>query len=293
MSVTVDAEGVSHPGKYRDRNDDQFLIAEICKSLRVKRSTLPLDDQTGFAMATGAYLYAVADGLGRVAEGPLANDRATFTAVQYILALLPWFFEAAGKSDDDTKAELTRALGKCELLLPAAGRRRITELSPGTTVTLAYLIWPDLFIVHVGDSRCYIRRGSEIHRVTHDQAELQRLRRDGPFEHKTATRSGLSTVLWHALRGEDEPILPVVYHVTIATGDTILLCTDGLSRLVHDDQIVALLSAEGSALCKCNNLIAAANNAGGSDNVTVVVSQLLAQQHASPPCGTASTDGSA
>jgi protein phosphatase len=261
-----------------DRNDDQFLIAEISKSLQVMKSTLPLDDRTPLSISTGAHLFVVADGLGRIADGHLANDRATFTAVQYVLALLPWFFGAAGRPEVETKAELLRALDKCELLLPAAGASRIKELSPGTTVTMAYLLWPDLFVVHLGDSRCYVQRGSGLHQVSRDQSELQRLHREGNYEHETKNRSGLSTILWRAFGRVDEPILPEVYHVMVAAGDTILVCTDGLSRFVGDDQIAAALSAEGSARHKCDSLIEAANRASGADNITVVVSQLLDEQ---------------
>jgi serine/threonine protein phosphatase PrpC len=223
-------------------------------------------------------------------EGTLANDRATFTAVQYILALLPWFFNAAGSPKDNTNDQLTRALRECELLLPAGGRDTIIGRRPVTTVTMAYLIWPDLFIIHLGDSRCYIRRGSDLHRVTSDQAELDQPRREGLREPKSALRSGLSTVVWQTFRGADEPVLPEVYHAMVAAGDTILLCTDGLSRHVSDDGIVALLSADGTAQAKCDNLIAAANGAGGTDNITVIVSQIL-DDHQSPiPGGNGSSD---
>jgi serine/threonine protein phosphatase PrpC len=76
----------------------------------------------------------------------------------------------------------------------------------------------------------------------------------------------------------------------VAAGDTILLCTDGLNRNIDDEQIAALLSADGSARDKCNNLVAAANNAGGTDNITVIVSDLFDELKAPLSGGSASTD---
>jgi protein phosphatase len=147
---------------------------------------------------------------------------------------------------------------------------------------MAYILWPRLYVVHVGDSRCYLFRPPRLEQITTDQTMAQQLVERGVLAAEEAPQSRWSHVLWSCLGGAKREMNAEVYKATLAAGDTLLLCTDGLTGGVRDDKIVELLRQGGNAQEMCERLVAAANEAGGKDNITVVVARFLdvAQQPA-------------
>jgi protein phosphatase len=141
----------------------------------------------------------------------------------------------------------------------------------GTTLTMAYVVWPRLYVVHAGDSRCYLLRYPHFRQITHDHTVAQKLVDAGEIEANDAETSQWSHVLWNVLGGDVEEIHPSVYRADLRLGDMLLLCTDGLTKHVLDETICEMLAESNSAERACHDLVAAANDAGGSDNVTVVV----------------------
>jgi protein phosphatase len=143
----------------------------------------------------------------------------------------------------------------------------------GTTLTLAYLLWPRLYVVHAGDSRCYLLRNARLHQITRDHTVAQRLVDQGILPAEEAEESRWSHVLWNCIGGGAQEMKPDVYKATLRLGDTLLLCTDGLSRCVPEKQIQQILESDRPAEETCKRLIATANAEGGPDNITVVVAR--------------------
>lgn len=142
--------------------------------------------------------------------------------------------------------------------------------SMGTTLTAAFMRFPTLYVAHVGDSRGYLLRGDKLYQLTHDHTMAERLRTeigaridpDSPWNH----------VLWNALGGGVEAELaPEVQRLDLEIGDSILLCSDGLTKHVEDESIARVLADAEDAQSACDTLVDAANAAGGTDNITVVI----------------------
>jgi protein phosphatase len=139
-----------------------------------------------------------------------------------------------------------------------------------TTLTLATVVWPRLYIVQVGDSRCYRLRGGQLQLLTTDQTVAQALRAQGvPLEQLGGQR--LHHVLTSAIGSK---LAPVTTTFDLEWDDVLLLCTDGLTKHLTDDDIRQVLTTSSSAGGACRKLAGQAVKRGGSDNVTVVVGRL-------------------
>ncbi|HJT76940.1 MAG TPA: hypothetical protein VJ739_07025, partial [Gemmataceae bacterium] len=128
-----------------------------------------------------------------------------------------------------------------------------------------------LYVVHVGDSRCYLLRGGRLEQVTRDHTIAQQLVERGTLTPEQAEESRWSHILWNCLGGGSHELKPEVYKASLRLGDSLLLCSDGLSKVVDDARIRDLLGQSLAAEETCRRLVAAANAAGGPDNITVVV----------------------
>jgi protein phosphatase len=145
---------------------------------------------------------------------------------------------------------------------------------PATTLTLALLVWPRVFLVHVGDSRAYHFRAGTLRRLTRDQTVGAYLVDRQAISEQQAARSGLNDVLSSALGAAD--MTPTVGVLDVEPGDVLLLCTDGLTKHLSEPQIAAALADAADVEATCEALIAQTLADGGRDNVTVVVAHALA-----------------
>jgi protein phosphatase len=141
----------------------------------------------------------------------------------------------------------------------------------GTTLTMAYVLWPRLYVVHAGDSRCYLLREGAMEQVTTDQTIAQKLVEQGTLTPDQARASRWNHVLWSCIGGGSPDLSVEVYKTNLRVGDSLLLCTDGLTTVVSDCRIHELLTQSPGAAEACRRLCDAANEAGGPDNSTVVV----------------------
>jgi protein phosphatase len=275
MSIVIEVEGLSDVGMVREKNEDQFLIAELEKSMAIRRTTLEPDSQSQLSGTMTGYLFVVADGMGGHVDGEVASELATVTVSRYVLGLLPWFHGVAGRREEDVSSDLVRALKRCEAVVQNAADDQAQARRMGTTLTIAYLNFPDLFVVNVGDSRCYVLRASELNQITVDQTAAQQLHEQGVLDAEEVDGSAAGSILSQAIGGAEHGVQPDAYIVKAEINDTILLCSDGLCDYVPDPKIAEILGTDEPADAKCWNLVNAANDAGGSDNVTAVVARVL------------------
>ena len=143
----------------------------------------------------------------------------------------------------------------------------------GTTLTAGYSFADDLFVFHVGDSRAYLFRDGKLTQLTHDHTVAQSLADEGIVSQDEVPNLHLRRVLTRAIGIHDGHVDVEIHHLKLASGDIVLICSDGLSDSVMADQIQTVLQAKSTAQQKCEALIDLAMDAGGKDNITVVIGQ--------------------
>ncbi len=271
MVGRMDTFGLSDIGLVRDCNEDQFLIADLKKSVIIHQTSLSYDDETHLLGGSQAKLLLVADGVGGGPDGDRASRMAVQGIVQYLLNTMHWLFRLNDGREDAFLEDLKGALVFTQDKLQQHAARMPSSQQMGTTITLAYIVWPQVYLIHVGDSRAYVFRDQEVIHLTHDQTYAQALVDAGIMQEAEARKSPLRHVLSGLVGCNPKSLTPEVSQFKLALHDKLLLCTDGLSSDLTDAQIVAILSEDSSAEEACHRLICAANDAGGRDNVTVVL----------------------
>ena len=275
MSVLLETFGLTDRGQVRPLNEDQFLIAELAKRMRITQTSLP--DGGGELRTRGqtGYLLAIADGIGGAAGGEVASGLAIDTIQWYVTRTMPWFHRHEDGREEELETDLRIAVQACKRSVDDAARSTAYP-KMGTTLTMACLLWPRLYVVHAGDSRCYLLRDSSLQKITRDHTVAQRVVDAGLMTPQQAEAAGYSHTLWNSISSGRDEVVPDIYQAEIAIGDTLLLCTDGLTREVADEQIRATLESAPTAQSAAEALVTAANDAGGADNITVVVARATA-----------------
>ena len=278
MAIQMDCYGATDIGKERSSNEDQFLIAELNKSLRVHQTSLDLTRQTRLYGGSQGHLLAVADGMGGSAAGERASTLAIDSMLSYVLDTLQWFFHLDQGGDEEFQDDLKAALHHCQKRMAIEMVAMPRRDGMGTTLTMAYIIWPRMYVVHVGDSRCYLFRGGELKQITRDHTVAEMYVERGAMSPEDAESSKWSHVLWNVLGGDTDELSPEVYQAQLRPGDTVLLCTDGLSGSVSYEHMAERLRGEETSERVCRQLVSDANSNGGNDNITVVVARFLQEE---------------
>jgi protein phosphatase len=280
MRGKMDCFGLTDVGKVREVNEDQFLIADLNRSMLIHQTSLSHEDHTRLFGGSQGKLLLVADGMGGHSGGKRASALAVETLTHYLLNTMPWFFRLHAGSDADLPEELRAALEQCQKRIEEAASTDPQRAHMGTTLTMAYLLWPRLYVVHAGDSRCYLMRGGRLEQVTRDHTVAQRMVDQGVLEPEQAEGSRWSHILYNCIGGGSSQLSADVYKATLQMGDSLLLCTDGLSKVAPEAQVRDLLARRQSAEETCRQLVALANERGGPDNITVVVAHFLEAEQA-------------
>jgi protein phosphatase len=269
----VDCFGASHPGRQRESNEDRFLTAEIGRRMLVRQTTIQLAEGRRRFDALQGYLLVVADGMGGLPGGEYASELAVGAVANYVLSAMPCLRRSAVSPECGVDGELRRALQDCHTELLGFARQHPNYQGLGTTLTVALLLWPTLHVLHVGDSRCYLYRAGNLTRVTTDQNIAQDLVDSGLLTPETAAHSPWSRMLLNAVDDRPDALEPRMYEVALTAGDGIVLCTDGLTASLTETALTQILAKATTAQAACEALVQAANDAGGTDNITVVIAR--------------------
>ncbi len=271
MSGQMEVFGMSNIGRVQSVNDDQFMIADLCKSLRVHTTSLDLDQNTRVFGDTQGRLLLVADGMGQRDAGERASQLALDGVIEYVLNNLSWYLLSDNFDQADFQQRLKAGLRYCRNIIDKEAALVADREGMKSTLTLAYIAWPRMFVVHVGDSRCYLLRGGRIEQLTTDPTIGTR-----PFSDRAsgmvaedAFRESPSKYLWRMVGEENDPH-PTATSIDLHLGDSIVLCTNGLTAHVNDQRINETISSDKPLSEACSALVAEANDSGGSDNITVV-----------------------
>jgi serine/threonine protein phosphatase PrpC len=268
--VALDAAGLTDTGLHREKNEDAFLIATLQPTLVVHDATASA--QGWFAGDPLGTLLIVADGMGGQGGGDVASRTAINAVSNYLLNALPWGAPTAdtrGDRDSATglRGQLSSALVAGDATIKTAGANTLTPRM-GTTLTAALVLWPVVYVAHVGDTRCYLLRDGRLRRLTTDHNMAEKLAAAG------VEATQLQSVLWNTLGASDQLPQPELCKLELALGDTLLLCSDGLNHHVSDEQIRGVLESGAMSRSCCEQLVQLALQGGGTDNITVLVARL-------------------
>ena len=275
--VRVDFGAVSDRGKVRMNNEDAFLILRTGRYMHklmtnVQEELLPEHHEEN------AYAMAVADGIGGLAAGEVASSMAITTVVNLMLSSVKWALkldhpECREKEMEEGIQRAVDYLCKADLAIGRRAEQDEKFEKMGTTLTAAYTFGDDLFIFHVGDSRAYLMHNGILGRLTRDHTLAQALADKGDLSQEAAAHHKFKHYLTRAIGHHGGKLEVEIHHMKLADNDLLLICSDGLTDLVRDEQIAETLSGIESAQNKCESLVRLALQQGGLDNVTVLLGQ--------------------
>jgi len=225
-------------------------------------------EQNEDAYLVRAPIYAVADGMGGHQGGEVASRLALETVDR--------------KSREDHEVDLRNAVRDANrvVLDRASGDTNLSGM--GTTLTMLRVEGPRVRLAHVGDSRAYLLRDGELRQLTDDHTLVNRMVREGKLTEDEARIHPQRSILTRAL-GVDGELEVDVFTVDLDPGDRVLLCSDGLTSIVADDEIRGILMSHPDPQAACDELVAAAIRGGGPDNITVVVLDVEEGEGDPPP----------
>jgi PPM family protein phosphatase len=271
-ALAVRSFGRTDRGSVRETNEDQFLIAELAKLLEIQQCSLP---QTRKILSgERGHIFLVADGLGGAPAGEAASALAVESIEGFLLNTLKWFFHLKGPEKESLLTEFQAALTQADARILQEVEENPDLDGMGTTLTLAYSHETSLFVVNAGDSRCYLFRGGDLIQLTRDQTLAQEMALHGMRPSGRLNR--FSHILTNAIGGRTPGVEAQVHKAVLEPDDVLLLATDGLTRDLSDEQIAEILALESDPKIACDLLIARALEAGGRDNVTVIVTRFEA-----------------
>ncbi len=261
----IDVHGLTHPGKLRPANEDQFLLATVHKRLRVLSTSIHLEALTVHEDRL-AFLAMVADGVGGLERGDEASATALEAAMRYVGEGIDCYYKALSGTEEFER-ELVAAAMRAHDAVRAKVRPDGKPMA--TTLTMYMGVWPTYYLVQVGDSRYYQFVDGRLTLVTRDQTVAQDLVDQGVLTPESASTSRLAHVLSSAIGADDAA--PVVTRLESQWGRAHLMCTDGLTKHVSDARIAEVLGAMTSAKQAAEQLLQDALDGGGSDNITIIV----------------------
>jgi protein phosphatase len=267
--VRVDLAALSHPGRVRPNNEDRYLTVRAGRFLQALSTNLEkgsVPDEFGELV----HAMAVADGMGGAASGEVASRLAITFLVNLVLNTPDWILQLGEPQVTEVLDRAARRFRDINAALIEEARLDPRLAGMGTTLTVAWSLGADLFLAHVGDSRVYLFRQGELHRLTRDQTLAQALADIGAISPREIATHKLRHVLTQAM-GMETGDNPQVQQVRLADGDRLLLCTDGLTDMVEDATIAAELHRHAGSAEACQALLDLALQRGGKDNVTLVV----------------------
>ena len=268
-TLTVKTFGITDTGRICPANEDHFLIAELTKAMRVSQTSLP-GAKTQFGEEHG-HLFLVADGMEGHQGGEYASALAVLAIEQFTLNTLRWFFESNRQEAQRVLAAFQTAIRDADVRVREEAADHAELKGMGTTVTMAYHLDAQLCVVHVGDSRAYLYRGSELHQSTRRSPRRGRIGQERRHSAEDAADHRFRHVITNVVGGTEAGVKVEAHALEVRAGDRLLLCSDGLTEMVTDDAIAATLRAELEPESACTKLVAQANEAGGRDNITVLI----------------------
>jgi protein phosphatase len=260
--VRVSVFGKTDLGLAREHNEDAFLVAD----LSTRNASLQPEVRDHVVGPRGS-LFLVADGMGGAAAGELASQMAADAIYTHLSTV--WGADQE-TSDERFAYRMREAVELANHRIHEYAREHPDLRGMGTTATVAGVYRDGLWLAQIGDSRAYLARNGDLVQLTKDQSLMQRLVDAGELTEEEAEQSERRNIILQAL-GPDPRVKVDLTHQTLRRGDTLVLCSDGLSGQVRREEIAGLVADYAEPVELCTALINVANSRGGPDNITVVV----------------------
>jgi PPM family protein phosphatase len=241
-------------GKVREKNEDCFVVADLAGGSLIEGTPY-----ARFDVGERGVLLAVSDGVGGAAAGEVASALVIETLTRALA-------KAAPSTPRD--ALMNDAIQKAHRAVWNVAKRESKKM--GATLTAVFVHAGQAYIAEVGDSRAYLIRGGEICQLTHDQSMVQMLVDSGGMAPEDADESPFRNVILQAM-GNQRDVKVALARLDLRDRDCLVLCSDGLTGLVKDDEIRDLVLVSGRPEIAARALVDLANDRGGNDNITVVV----------------------
>ena len=279
-ALKLDVASLSHIGLVRETNEDAYVVVRTGRYMERIESNLP-ESLVAPRTEESAHILMVADGMGGMAAGEVASRTALATAVRLILHAPRWALKLDDPATRETEIAQMWERARGYLSGIHAAIREQAERDPslagmGTTLTGAYCVGHDLFVLHVGDSRAYLFRRNELNKITRDHTIAQEFEDAGMVTSGDQLDDRLRNVLTRAVGGPDDEIEGDLHHLRLAAGDRLMLCSDGLTGMAGEAEIAEILAVARSSEGACQALLDLALERGGRDNITVIVATFTA-----------------
>ena len=266
----LDLFGLTHAGRVRKENQDHFLLCTVHPQVVIHGTSLPDTDRLALRGQRLATLMLVADGVGGSAGGSKASRIATEAVTEYVATALRCYHAAGSANESEFTDALRAAAAEAHDVVRAAAKAELGGRQMATTLSLGIVVWPWLYVLQVGDSRCYFYQDGTLRQVTRDQTVGQNLVDEGVLKKEQLGGSPLKHVLASAIGASES--MPEVTRVDVRQrGAVILVCTDGLTKHVTNAEIATHLGAMTSSEQVSQQLLDLALERGGSDNISIVV----------------------
>jgi protein phosphatase len=274
--MLVELHAKSDVGRVRRGNEDNFLLLDLAtqKAWTGSDGAENPEEMTRLEIGDQGLVLVVSDGMG----GALAGDVASRMAIDSVREVL------VGDNGEgcEPDASLVDCLKHATLQANRAIHFKSLEDSRcsgmGATLTGAAIKHDKLDLVQVGDSRAYVMRGEQIRLATKDQSLVQQLVDVGQISEEEAETHMFRNVILQALGAQTE-LTPATARIQLRKGDVLLLCSDGLSGKLRNEEIRQIVAESGKDLgAACAALVAAANDRGGEDNITVVLARFSGEE---------------
>ena len=270
--VAIDVFAMSDKGHVRSNNEDHFLVIRGGRAIETVMSNLG-ESQPGDLFEESAFGMVVADGVGGESGGEIASRQAIYTLLSLALHTPDWNFRWGPKERNTVMWRMKDRFRRINASLLREAASETGRHGMCTTMTAAVSYGDDLIVGHVGDSRAYLLHNGKLIRLTRDHTLGARLVEDGTHSPNDRLVRELRNVLMQALGSRETECVPDVHDFLLEDGDQVLLCTDGLSDMVEDTLIEAVLNEAPSSRAACQSLVDLALSNGGRDNITVIVAR--------------------
>jgi serine/threonine protein phosphatase PrpC len=266
--ITLTIAACSDVGRVRSKNEDAYTVSDFASGARVEAAS----NNGVFETSDAGILLAISDGMG----GHAAGEVASHLVLESVRAALP------ASSNQPLEQRLDLAVHQANRAVFEAAQAH-GKHGMGATLTAVFICHDHAYIAEVGDSRAYLLRQGKLRQLTRDQSLVQLLVDGGMLTAEDAKRSPQRNVILQAM-GLKPEVQVAIAKLLLRRGDKLLLCSDGISNPVTDDELTQIVQ-ENTPAVACAHLIELANERGGEDNSTVIVAELAGQglEHPGPP----------
>ena len=274
LSFTTGA--LTHVGCVRTNNEDNFLVST---DLSTGKWILPQDNQHLFPLGQKGVMLIVADGMGGLDAGEVASQIAVDTVKEFFMP--EQITDEKVQDESHIRAYLCEAIVEADRRIKARSREVYNGKSMGTTIVVAWLLDGCANIAWCGDSRAYrFDAVSGLQQVTKDHSYVQELIDSGRLLPEYAFDHPDNNIITRSLGNPQKKAEPDFVRIVLHEGETLLFCTDGLNAMLRDEEIESLMQKTASKTDSClKALLSQTLEAGGYDNVTMLLCQIAPTEH--------------